>query len=34
MSLYIYNTFEDIDLFFDELKKIVKNLSYNLPPEK
>jgi selenocysteine lyase/cysteine desulfurase len=27
MSLYIYNTFEDIDLFFDELKKIVKNLS-------
>ncbi len=24
MSLYIYNTFEDIDLFFEELKKIIK----------
>ncbi len=26
MSLYIYNTFEDIDRFFDELKKIIQNL--------
>jgi cysteine desulfurase/selenocysteine lyase len=26
MSLYIYNTIEDIDKFFDELKKIIRNL--------